>query len=245
MPSMSPPPGLPGLPAPPVPQVPPALVKIARALSLLRDERLRGFRVDVEPDSIVFGDRQQDKADRVEFVSSVTKFMETAMTVGMQMPDAAPLLAKLLQFGVRGFAVGRELESAIEDFADKAEETAKARAAAAAAQPPPPNPAALKAQADAQKVQGDMAVERLRQQGAAAKAQAEVTSHQVQAQAETANSSADLQAKQIDLEMRRMEMEIEKMRLQVKLAEMQAQAAAMGAGGPAMPLSPQSSGALQ
>lgn len=245
------PPGMPpGMGMPPQPQGPPpispelaakieALKRIAASIQLLRNDKLRGFRVDIEVDSTVYGDAQQEKADRVEFISAVTKFLETALQIGAQMPEMVPLLGKLLQFGVRGFRVGRDLESAIEEFCDQAEESAKKRMANAE-QNKGQNPEALKIQveqmkaqaamaqithksaADQAKAQVDAQQTQLKVQSDQAQAAAEVQRQQLENEGEAHNAQMDLQAKQADVEMRKMEMEIEKIRLQIELAKLQA-----------------------
>jgi hypothetical protein len=105
------------------------LKMIMEAIGLLRQDKLRGFRIDIETDSTVQGDMEQEKAARTEFVGQVTKFIEVAAQTTAMVPEFAPLAAKMLQFAVRGFRVGRDLESAIEDFCEKAEIDAKEKAA--------------------------------------------------------------------------------------------------------------------
>lgn len=134
-----PPPGMPqpGISpgAPPIqPEEPPEqklqrkMEMIARAIELLRQDKLRGFRIDIETDSTIQGDAEQEKAQRVEFLTATTKFIETAAQVTQMVPAFAPLAAKMLGFAVRGFRVGRDLESAIEEFSKKAEKEAKEKA---------------------------------------------------------------------------------------------------------------------
>jgi hypothetical protein len=244
MPAVQPPPGqppqgqppmpapVPGMPAPP--PLPPEMMakieglkRIAAAIQLLRDEKLRGFRVDIEVDSTVFADAAQEKQDRIEFIESTTKYLQTAMALSAQMPEITPLLGKLLQFGVRGFRVGRDLESAIEDFCDEAEEMAKKKAAA----PPPPNPEQVKAQAamataqsDLQQAQikskGDLQQTQMKAQADAQQGQAEVQRQQVEAQAEAANSQAEMQRTMMDMKMQVMEQQLEKQKLQLEVAKM-------------------------
>jgi hypothetical protein len=203
------------------------LKRIAAAIQLLRDEKLRGFRVDIEVDSTVFADAAQEKQDRIEFIESTTKYLQTAMALSAQMPEITPLLGKLLQFGVRGFRVGRDLESAIEDFCDEAEEMAKKKAAA----PPPPNPEQVKAQAamataqsDLQQAQikskGDLQQTQMKAQADAQQGQAEVQRQQVEAQAEAANSQAEMQRTMMDMKMQVMEQQLEKQKLQLEVAKM-------------------------
>lgn len=128
-----------GMPSPqsgqPMPEEPPEqkqqrkMTMIMEAIGLLRQDKLRGFRIDIETDSTVQGDMEQEKAARTEFIGQVTKFVEVAAQTTAQVPEFAPLAAKMLQFAVRGFRVGRDLESAIEDFCEKAELDAKEKAA--------------------------------------------------------------------------------------------------------------------
>ena len=206
------------------------LKRIAAAISLLRDEKLRGFRVDIEVDSTVYGDAAQEKQDRVEFVESVTKFIETAGQIGAQVPQAVPLLGKMLQFAVRGFRVGRDLEAAIDDFTDEMDKMAEQKASA----PPQPNPEQVKAQAamataqsDLQqakiKSQGDLQQTQLKSQADAAQGQAEVQRQQVENAGEQANAQADAQRAQDDMKMRMMEMQIEHAKLVFEAEKLRAQ----------------------
>ena len=173
------------------------MMLVAQAIQLLRDDKTRGFRIDVETDSTITGDAQQEKQDRIAFVEGVTKFVETAGQVTAGIPSFAPLAAKMLQFAVRGFRVGRDLESAIEEFADEAEQQAKQRAS----QPPPPTPEMIK-----------MQTEKL-------KAQAEMQNTQMEGQAEQQKLAMEGQIKQLDVKMKMMEMQIEQMRANAEMAK--------------------------
>lgn len=164
---------------------------IADAIMLLRNDKLRGFRIDIETDSTVAGDAEQEKEQRIAFVEGVTKFVQVAAEVTSVSPTFAPLAAKMLQFAVRGFRVGRDLESAIEDFCEKAETQAKQNAAN-----PKPDPEMMKAQA-------------------------EIERQKIENQGEQANSQADMQIKQMDLQMKQMEIEIAKINAQADLQRTQ------------------------
>ena len=216
--SAGPPPPSGGLPPPP--PVDPmiqdqqlGLQRIAKAITLLRNERLRGFRVDIEVDSTIYGDQQQEKGDRTAFIASVTQFMQQAMMISAQMPEAAPLLGKFLQFGVRGFKVGRDLEQAIEDFCDASIVAAKQHAAKAASQP---NPEQIKLQAVQMKAKADMQNTQMKLAGDQQKNQAETQRQAMDAQAEQFNAMQDERQKQMDVQMRQMEMQIEQMRMKVE-----------------------------
>ena len=191
-----------GPPQPPPPENPVMkqqrkLQMILEAIGLLRNDKLRGFRIDIETDSTIQGDAEQEKQHRIEFVEGVTKFIETAAQVTMGVPEFAPLAAKMLQFAVRGFRVGRDLEAAIEEFADKAETDAKAKAL----QPPPPNPEMIKAQAEQ------------------AKSAAAIQQTQIQGQYDNQQLQMEAQMKQMDIAMKKMEIQIEQMRVQAEMAK--------------------------
>lgn len=192
--------------APPVPQVPMAprgLQLIVAAIELLRNERLRGFRVDIETDSTIAGDAQEEKASRVEFLTAVTRFMGESQKIVMVLPEAAPLMAKFLQFGVRGFRVSRDLESAIDDFCDTVEKTMEKRAASG----PPVDPKIAadqqKSQADTERVKietaGELQRQTLENQGADKEAQMEYQIEQLRTQANEMNARNEALKNQVEL----------------------------------------------
>lgn len=227
------PPVAPGLPMPPPPDpvqiaLQGAVQRIDKAIALLRDEKLRGFRVDIEVDSTIFGDQATDKADRTEFIGEVTKYLQTAMMMSAQVPEITPLLGKLLQFGVRGFRVGRDLEASIEDFCDEATKIAKKKQAEAANTPNPEqikaeaqakqaeataHAATIRAQADVQKSQTDIQAAQLEAKSNQEEAQAEVVRQGIETRGEQQNNEANMMMKQMEIRMREMEMAMEKMRL--------------------------------
>lgn len=85
-----------------------------QVMELLRDDISRTFRIDIETDSTIRPDEEEEKARRVEFLEASGAFMEKAMVAAQQMPTLAPLLGEMLLFAVRGFKVGRDLEDKFE-----------------------------------------------------------------------------------------------------------------------------------
>lgn len=240
MPLQAPPvaPGLPALPTPSPLQlaIQQALGRIDRAIALLRNERLRGFRVDIEVDSTIYGDAAQEKGDRNEFVEVVTKYLQTAMQMTTQIPEITPLLGKLLQFAVRGYRVGRDLESSIEEFCDQATKIVKQRQQQAQSQP---NPEMIKAQAEAETARATATSAQTRAQADVAKSHADIATAQINAaankqqaasefqrqqldaQTEAQNQQMDLAIKNMEMKMRAMEVEIEQMRLLTRVHQAQ------------------------
>jgi hypothetical protein len=180
---------------------------IMKAIALLKQDKMRGFRIDIETDSTVQNDANEEKASRIEFIEATTKFVEQAFKIGAENPDAAPMLGKMLLFGVRGFRAGRDLESTIEEFIDKMEKDAVARKDA----PPPPNPEIQKAQLELQAVQ--------------AKSAAEIHKAQTDAQASAADNQRELEQRQLDqqLAQQQAQLEMQKMHADLGLKEAEGQ----------------------
>jgi hypothetical protein len=135
---------------------------IPQAMELLKDNPMRTFRVEVATDSMLYADEQQEKADRVEFLSATSQFIEKAIQGAQAVPEMTPILMDLLKFGVQGFRVGRTLEGEFDSFADAEKE--KQAQQAANPQPPQPSPDEIKAQAEAQKMQMEGQLEQMRLQ---------------------------------------------------------------------------------
>lgn len=113
--------------APQPPQAPPAPppkppVTIDAVMRLLRDDRLRGFRIDVETDQIVEGDEQAEKQRRMEFVTAVGGLLSGAMKLEANPAAGAlmPAVGETIMFAVRGFRAGRQLEEVFETALEKA-----------------------------------------------------------------------------------------------------------------------------
>lgn len=119
---------------------------VPQAMQLLRSDAMRAFRIDIESDSLVNMDDQQEKQDRMEFLSAVSTFMEKAVQAAQVSPDIGPLAIDLLGFGVRGFKVGKTVEGALE----LASANAKKAIDAKKQQPPQPSPEQIKAQQEQQ-----------------------------------------------------------------------------------------------
>ncbi|HLO79206.1 MAG TPA: hypothetical protein VK196_22335 [Magnetospirillum sp.] len=88
--------------------------KIDEAFAILKDDRLRGFRVDIETDSTIQPDEDAEKQRRTEFVTAIGGLIQQAAPLVMQIPELAPLVQETLLFTARGFRAGRQLEDSIE-----------------------------------------------------------------------------------------------------------------------------------
>lgn len=125
---------------------------IPQALALLKDEPAKNFRIEVTTDSMIYQDEQQEKADRMEFLSAVSGFLSTALPAAQSTPELTPMLVEMLKFGVTAFKAGKGLEGLIDETADKFRQQAKAMEG----QPKPPSPEMQKLQMEQQMEQAKM-----------------------------------------------------------------------------------------
>ncbi len=160
-----PPPGQPGPggpPAPPMMAAPPPpdpqtvrLQMVGQAILLLRNQKLRGFRVDIETDSTIAADAQEEKQAWTEFATAMGGMLQQLVAGAEQFPPIMSLGAQMLMQVMRRFRVGRDMEASVDEFI----EASKAFAADKAANPAP-NPDQIKAQM----AQQQMALELQKQQ---------------------------------------------------------------------------------
>lgn len=151
------------------------------ALALLRNNRNRMFRIEVETDSTVAADEAQERADRVEFVSSITQFFTGITPIVQAAPETAPMFGEMLKFAVRGFKVGEALEASIEQTMAAVAQRLSAPQQAA---PVDPN-AEIKAQAEGIKAQADVRMSEIE----LAKAEVEASTLPLRLQADAATAA--------------------------------------------------------
>jgi hypothetical protein len=194
---------------------------------LLKDEPAKNFRIEVTTDSMIYQDEQQEKQDRVEFLSAVSQFMQTALPVATQSPELTPLLMEMLKFGVTAFKAGKGMEGLIDETADKFRQQAKA----AEGQPKPPTPEMQKLQMQAQMEQAKMQAQAQAKQ-AEMQMQVQMEQQKLQMEIEFEKAKQEYQAQENNLKFRleaernaadrEMEMRSEqaKMEMELKVAQM-------------------------
>jgi len=170
-----------------------------KVLQLLRDDRMRGFLIDIETDSTIQPDEDAEKQRRTEFITATGGFLQQASEMMAGAPALAPMVSEMLLFGVRGFRVGRQMEDVIESTLKNVAQELQQRQ-----QQPDPKVQAeqMKAQALQAKTQADM-------QAAQEKHQLELQKIQVQAQADMQMMQAEIQALYEKLGIEREQMQLE------------------------------------
>lgn len=171
---------------------------------------LAGFRIEVSSDSMVQMDEQQEKADRIEFLSGVSAYLQQAIPAIESTPQIAPLLAGLLKFAVSGYKVGKTVEGMIDNAIDQLTKEA-------ANPQPKPDPEMQKAQAQMQledkKLQNAIQIEQARVE---ANKQLAFAEQQAQAQQQAHQNQLDAQK---DAEKMAIEERLEQQRMAFEAAQ--------------------------
>jgi hypothetical protein len=190
-PQMASPPMQPGMPQQ---QSPSGQTFNDEVIALLRNDRMRGFLIDIETDSTIQPDEDAEKQRRVEFVTAVGGFMREALPAAQMSPAIIPMLGETLLFMARGFRAGRSLEETIE----RSMQALQQQVAQAQGQP---NPEVQKAQMEAQMKQQEM---------------------QGKAQLEQQKMEMEKEKMAMEIQFKQQELELKKQEIAMKLQEMQA-----------------------
>ncbi len=127
---------------PTMPEIPPEMQEALAqpswedVVGLLRDNAARQFRIEVETDSTIEPDEQEQKANVIELTTALSGFIAQWGPAVAANPALGPLAGALIKNAVRRFRAGRELEAVI----DQTIESVMAGAAKPAeGQAPPPD----------------------------------------------------------------------------------------------------------
>lgn len=222
-PQMPPPPPAP----PPVPpEVMQKLIETAKAVSweeiaaILRSDKRRGYKVDIETDATNAMDSETEKQQRIEFITAMgTMLADSLPMIAQAPPPAAAALVTLLKenamFAAGAFKAGRTMEEAYDDAFTKLEEQAKAQAS----QPPKPSPEEQKLQADMQAKQAEL---QFAQQSKQMEFQFKEKEAQQNAQIETQRFAHEAKLKEQELQ-HTMQLETFKVQSEAQLRQYQAE----------------------
>lgn len=127
-------------------------------VALLKNDKMRTFRIDIETDSTIEIDKQSEKESVVELFTAIGGFLEKSLPIGQAMPALTPALGQSLLFAFRRFGVGRDVEGVWEQAIDQLTQAAKNPG------PKQPSPEEIKAKAEMEKAA--MENQRMQQQAA-------------------------------------------------------------------------------
>jgi len=189
---------------------------IPQALQLLKNEPAKNFRIEVTSDSMIYQDEQQEKQDRMEFLSAMGGFLSQALPAANASPELTPMLIEMLKFGVTAFKAGKGLEGLIDETADKFRQ----QQAQAEGQPKPPSPEMQKLQMQGQMEQAKMQAQSQAKQ-AEMQMQMQIEQQKMQMQMELEKAKQEYQAQEnqlkFQLEEQRNMMDRE---MEIKVAQM-------------------------
>lgn len=179
-------------PAPPPPK---PMDEFNAALRMLRDDKMRSFHIDIETDSTIAMNEQEDKQSVTEFIGATASFFQAFGPMIQAEPALVPVAGEMLLYASRRFKAGRAVEGAIEKFV--------AQMAQQAQQPKPPSPEMLKIQAQ---TQADQDKAKLQAQKDAASTQNDREKNQVDAQAKAADLELTKQKNNAELALKAREL---------------------------------------
>jgi hypothetical protein len=210
----APPPMQPGM-APQQPPSPSGKTFDDSVLQLLRDDRMRGFLIDIETDSTIQPDEDQEKQRRTEFLTAMGGFLQQSGEMMAVAPSLFPLVTEMALFGVRGYRVGRQMEDVIETTLKNVAQELQQKQG----QPDP------KIAAEQQKAEQQMQLEQAKGQAQMQLEQAKMLFEHERAQMEMQHEKErlqmELQFKQAELQLKEQEavskMQIEQMKAEQKM----------------------------
>lgn len=183
-------------------------VTFEQVVQFLKDERLRPFVLEIETDSTIQPDEDAAKQRTTEFLGALATALSQLAPMVQNQPQSAEFASEVLKFAVAPFRAGRQLEAAIDSFADKMKEVASQ---------PKEDPEAKIREAEAMAAQQDA-------QAKAAQTQAKMAETNAKLQEIAATAKADADQARADLA--KTNAEIEKIFAEINRINAQASAAA-------------------
>jgi len=176
---------------------------------LLRNDILRGYRIDIESDSTIRADVARSQEQMTLFLQGTAQYAQSMASVLELAPGATPALVEIYAAFARNFKLGKSAEDALDKLVQMAQQP----------QEPKPDPEQQKLQAEQQRMQAQMQME---QQKAQMQAHAEAE----KGQREAAKAQADMQIKremaEIDRQMKMLDLQVVREKAAIELQKAQA-----------------------
>lgn len=176
---------------------------VPEALQLLKNDKQRSIRIDIETDSLTYVQNSKKQEEKNLIVQTVMQGLTQVAQIGTSNPEFLRPAMQMLMMSLRGVDLGKAYEQSIESAVKALEDVSK--------QPPPPPPPdyeGMKVQVAQQKMQ-------LEQQIETQKAQIEMAKFQM----EQADQQLKQQKEQFDQYMRQQELGLKTQEVQLKAQE--------------------------
>jgi hypothetical protein len=196
---------------PPPPQVPPEIEEMLsmpsreEVESVMRNETMRGYRIDVESDSTIRADMTRNQNNMNQFLQGTAEYAKAMGPIVQLDPQLMPTVIEVYSAFARTYKLGKQAEDALDKLSDKGKQMAEN---------PPPKPPDPKLEAEKAKADREMAKGQMDMQAAKDKHDMEMQKMQ-----------AELQIKREELDMKREELAMKERSLMMdaQAAERQAQ----------------------
>jgi hypothetical protein len=162
---------------------------------LLRNDTMRGYRIDVESDSTIRADMTRNQNNMNQFLQGTAEYAKAMGPIVQLDPQLMPTVIEVYSAFARTYKLGKQAEDALDKLSDKGKTMAEN---------PPPQKPDPKAQAEAARAEAEIAKAKLGMQAAQEKHQADME----KMQAEMQMKERELQIKQQELAMKEREMNL-------------------------------------
>lgn len=197
------------------------LEKFNRAVEILRSDKLRGFRVEIETENSVAADRAAEQQAISGLIASTMQALGAAAPMIQQAPELLRPIGGLIMAGFRRFDIGREVEASL----DTALEQMAKKLDAASNNPPPPTPEMMKIELEKAKLEADQQMQQARLMMDQQKMQADMAMQASKAKAEDTKSLLEAQKSQQASEAQRvndgLEAQIEQLKAQLEMSKIE------------------------
>lgn len=192
-------------------------------ISILRDNTMRNYRIEIASDSMVAIDQQQQQQEGTMLLQAAGGFFDQMRGLVEQYPPLAQFSLALFQNFIKRFKGGKEVDGLFSKAFKEIEAIAKAKEEAAK-QPPPPDPKTLE-------IQGRMQIAQVESQARLQATQMEMQDKAVKNQLAYQDQQLKMQRDQLESQLRVQEQQfkeyLEQQRLAIDQQEVQVKAQAV------------------
>lgn len=120
------------------------------AMELIKQPDVTRWKIQIKPETLAMVDYAQLRMERTEYITALSTFLQSSAPLVEMDASAAPFLMQLMKWGLAGFKGSNEIEGVV----DQAISTMEKKLQQGGGEKP--DPAAMKAQAEIQKIQMQM-----------------------------------------------------------------------------------------
>jgi hypothetical protein len=163
---------------------------LPQAIKLIKNPELSNLSIVIRPESVAMIDYGEMRAERMEYLDGLSRFMGAVTPMIQQRPEAEPFILQLMQWGLAGFKGSQQIESLLDrtiEASQKEQENPNKE--------PSPEQRAQQAQQAQQQAQQQAEMQKIQ---AKAQADMQVRQQDMQADIETANQVHLFKMKEIE-----------------------------------------------